>query len=221
MTGLHDLNVQLEFGVNGASGNSDTTDLRFAAKAGKESETRRWAFDTAYFYSDSDGETTRSDYTVGLVHDWLLKESPWFVFANGRVDFDDFEEWDYRGNAAAGVGYQLIDKETLNVRLRAGAGAVKEFGSEDEDVRPEGSLGGELKWTIAPNHTFAAAVTAFPSFDEAGEVRVLASADWTLKLSQADGLSLKFGVVDEYDSLAADGTDKNDFKYYGALVLDF
>ena len=221
LTGLHDLGAQLEFGVNGAQGNSDTADLRIAAKAGRETESRRWAFDTAYFYSANDGETSRSDYTVGLVHDWLTKDSPWFVFASGRVDFDDFEEWDYRGNAAGGVGYQLIKNEKLNVRLRAGAGAVKEFGSDDDDVRPEGSLGGELKWQIAPNHTFAAGVTVFPSLKDSGEFRALASADWTLKLDQADGLSLKFGVVNEYDSLAGDGTDKNDLKYYGALVVDF
>ena len=158
---------------------------------------------------------------MGFVNDWLFKDSPWFVFASGRVDFDDFQDWDYRGNAAVGVGYELIDTDTLTVRLRGGVGAVKEFGSDDEDVRPEGNVGGELKWQITPRQTFAAAVTAYPSFDEFGEVRARASADWTLKVDQADGVSLKVGVVDEYDSLADGDTDKNDFKYYGALVIDF
>jgi len=221
LTQLHDWNAQLEIGVNGSQGNSETADLRIAAKAGNETESRRWAFDTAYFYSASNGEATRSDFTLGFVNDWLFKDSPWFVFASGRVDFDDFQDWDYRANAAAGVGYELIDTDTLTVRLRGGAGAVKEFESDDEDVRPEGNVGGELKWQITPRQTFAAAVTAYPSFDEFGEVRVRASADWTLKVDQADGVSLKVGVVDEYDSLADGDTDKNDFKYYGALVVDF
>ena len=221
LTFLHDNNVQFELGLNGASGNSETTDLRAAAKAGRESETRRWAFDAAYFYSKSDGDSTRNDSTIGLVHDWLKPESPWFLFAQGRADFDDFQDWDSRVNGAAGVGYQWIKTDTLNVRLRVGAGAVKEFGSDNEDVRPEGSVGGELTWKIKPNQTLAAAVTAFPSFDDAGEVRVRASADWTLKVDQADGISIKLGVLDEYDSLAGAGTDKNDFKYYAALVVDF
>ena len=221
LTQLHDWNAQLELGVNGSQGNSETADLRVALTAGNETEARRWAFDTAYFYSASDGNTTRSDFTLGYVNDWLFKDSPWFVFASGRVDFDDFQDWDYRVNAAVGVGYELIDTDTLTVRLRGGVGGVKEFGSDDEDLRPEGSAGGELKWLITPSQTFAAAVTAYPSFDEFGEVRVRASADWTLKVDQADGVSLKLGVVDEYDSLADGGTDKNDFKYYGALVIDF
>ena len=221
LTQIHEWGAQLELGVNGSQGNSETADLRVAVKAGNETEARRWVFDTAYFYSASDGDATRSDFTLGFVHDWLFKDSPWFVFASGRVDFDDFQDWDYRGNATAGVGYELIDTDTLTVRLRGGVGAVKEFGSDDEDLRPEGSAGGELKWLITPSQTFAAAVTAYPSFDEFGEVRVRASADWTLKVDQADGVSLKVGVVDEYDSLADGGTDKNDLKYYGALVIDF
>ena len=221
LSALHDLNVQLELGANGSQGNTETADLRAALKAGRETDKRRWAFDTAYFYSTTDGDTSRNDLTLGLVNDWLFKDSPWFVFAQGRADFDDFQDWDYRVNGAGGVGYQLIDTDAVSLRLRGGVGAVQEFGSDDETLRPEGSFGGELNWVINERQTFGAAVTAFPSFDEAGEVRVRANADWTLKIDQADGVSIKLGVVEEYDSLAGAGTDKNDFKYYAALVVDF
>ena len=221
LSALHDRNVQLEFGVNGARGNSDTADVRLAAKAGRETDARRWAFDTAYFYATTDGDATRNDLTLGLTNDWLYKDSPWFVFAQGRADLDDFQDWDHRVNGAAGVGYELIETDTLTARLRAGIGAVREFGSDDSTWRPEGSFGGELNWAPKKNHTLAAAVTAFPSLDDVGEVRVRASADWTLKIDQADGMSLKLGVVDEYDSLAGGTTKKNDLKYYAALVIDF
>jgi len=42
--------------------------------------------------------------------------------------------------------------------------------------------------------------------------------EWKLRIAFTQGLSLKIGVNDEYDS--ASENSKNDLKYYTALALD-
>ncbi len=210
---------KLELGFNGSEGNSDILNLYAAFKSEKADKSDRWRYDASYFLSESDGVNTKNQFTTGLLKDWFIPDSRWFFFAEGRFDIDEFKSWDYRASVAAGPGYKLIDEENLKITLRAGAGGAKEWGSEDDEFRPEANAGGELAWNITPKSKIAAATRFYPSLEDPADFRVVSSAEWVYKLEE--NISLKFGVEDEYESEVDSNREKNDIRYYGAIVFEF
>ena len=216
-----DWSSRFEVGFNGAEGNSENANIYAAFKTTKETETDRWAVDWSYFLNTSQGDRTRNDMTAGVLKDWLFPDEPWFYFATGRADYDEFQDWDYRLSGAGGVGYEFIKTETLDLVGRAGVGLTQEFGGDDDELTPEGYLGLEVKWQISPSQHIAAGTTFHPSFGDFGEYRVLSNAEWVYKLDREKGISLKIGVANEYESITEDDSEHNDLKYYGAFVIEF
>ena len=102
---------------------------------------------------------------------------------------------------------------------RAGLGANQTFGDREE-LTFEGLLEVDATWRISAVQTLTFTNTLHPSLSETGEYRNLTTLDWTLDLDQASGLGVKVGISNDYDSLAEDAPDKNDFKYTAALVWD-
>ena len=84
------------FGLSGQQGDSETTDLTSAFDADFEDDTRRWAFDARYNFSAADGSPTQNNAMTSLERDFLFADSPWFAFARGRFDYDQFRTWRFR-----------------------------------------------------------------------------------------------------------------------------
>jgi len=214
-------NISLELGLNGTSGNTETSDVRMSLLVNRTTEALRTNLDAQYFFGQSDGETRTNRFTAGGRNDWLVPGSPVFYFVQARYDADEFQSWDQRITGGGGLGYNLLDSETLSLTARGGAGFVKEFGSIDESFEPEGIVGVDLSWQIAENQTLTAASTWFPLLTNASDYRVVASADWTLNIDHLNGIDFKLGVQDEYQSMVDPGIEHNDLKFYGALVFHF
>jgi hypothetical protein len=61
-----------------------------------------------YRTASADGTTTEKRFTAELFKDWLLPGEDYFYFANGRYDWDDFQDWDSRWSGFGGIGYQFL-----------------------------------------------------------------------------------------------------------------
>lgn len=212
---------QFEIGISGAEGNTETADIRVGLRTNREDEKSRMKFSVTYQWSTSSGETIRNQGNAFIFHDWLIPDSPWFTFVNGNYDFDEFRSWEHRVSGFGGFGYGLVETETLEMTTRLGGGATKEFGGAD-DIRPEGLLSGALvKWKPTDAQTVTAFARLYPDLSDFFKFRFLTGLEWFIMIDQADGLSMKFGIENEYESITAGGEDRNDMKYYGALVIDF
>jgi putative salt-induced outer membrane protein YdiY len=210
-----------ELGLNGTSGNTRTQDLRAAIGALLETPSERWKFDAVYLRSKTDGEVTKKNWYVAGLHDWLFKDSPWLLFAQARYDWDEFQEWDSRVSAGVGVGYTVINTEQTKGRLRAGFfETMEKGGSNDGEWRPEGMLGAEATHQLSKSQSIEGAITWFPDLQNSGEYRIVASASWSIKLTD-NGLSLKAGVEEEYDTHREDPYEREDVKYFVALLYEF
>src|SRR5699024_718144 len=129
-----------------------------------------------YFFNSSDGETTQNQFSAELEHDWLNPDSPWFYFASGRYEYDEFQNWKSRISAYGGVGYTFIKTKELEVLGRAGFGATKNLGG-NHDLIPEAMLGASVvKWHITPNQTLALSNTIYPALSHLGRFRDLFDA---------------------------------------------
>lgn len=209
-----------ELGFTGTDGNTQTSSVSVGFAALRENDEERTKLALSVFRNEDDGTRTRNEATGELLHDWLMPGSPWFKFINAKLEYDEFRDWETRASAFVGVGKQIIDSDKDSLIGRAGIGGSYEYGTVNEPVL-EALLGLEWVHTISDKQTLSAYVTFFPDLDEFGESRTLAGAAWTIAIDEADGLSLKLGIDNEYESTTEGTAKHNDVKYYGALVFDF
>ncbi len=209
---------RFDLGIAGSAGKSSNSQINLGFTADFEDERSRISHKTAYFRAESEGETSDHSFYSLLNKDWLTPNTPWIKFANGRIDLDEFKDWDYRLNASGGVGYEFINSDTFLLVGRSGLGFSQTFGGEREEFTPEGSLGIESKWQISDYQSLKAANTYYPSLDNVSDFRNISTLDWTLDLNTFAGMALKLGLSNEYDSNTDGDTEKNDFKYTVSLA---
>lgn len=216
-----DSKVELGFNGSGSDSDSDTQNAFVRIATRNENERTRWLADASYFLGRSNGQTTRNQSDVKITHDWLFQDSPWFAFGRGEYKFDQFRAWKHRASAYGGMGYVFLDSQTWELTGRLGLGGTYEFGTIEEWT-PEAFFGGSAaKWNLTRRQTLASELVYFPSLEALEEYRIQGKLWWQYKLDFLDGLSLKVGAEDEYDSDPDESDDRHDFKYYGALVFEF
>ena len=208
-----------QLGVSGAQGNTENSDVLAALDMGYEDEHKRWAFDAAYRFGKADGETTQHDAFAQLRRDWLLEGSPWFVFALGRFDYDQFKSWTYRVSASPGIGYQFVKSERFELQGLLGPSITKQF--DENDFFVEALVGLEGIWKISKDHSVSLSNTIYPALNDLGEFRNLSTLAWKWKLMEDPGLSLIAGVDNEYQSQIESGFKHNDLKYSTSIGIDF
>jgi len=216
---LNDWQRRLSIGITGAAGKSENQKINAGFTADFEDATTRWSHETAYYRNEADGALSDNSFRTLLNRDWLRPGSPWFQFAGGRFDWDEFQDWDTRLTGNAGVGYEFFSSDRYRLLGRTGIGANQTFGDREE-LTLEGLVEVDATWRISSAQTLAFTNTFHPNLEESGEYRNLTTLDWTLDLDEQSGLGLKVSLSNDYDSLAIDAPDKNDFKYTGALVWE-
>lgn len=221
MATLKRWNTSIEIGASATRGNSETADLRIAASAERETEARRIGFEIGYYGASADNRTTNNELAASLLHDWLLAESPWFYFVGGDYDFDQFEDWRHRVAANAGVGYTWNATDALQVVPRAGFGFAREFGGDDDQIRPEALAGARVAWKPEGSHAVEAASFIYPDLDEFGESRIESSLSWSMDLPDLEGMAFKWGLEHEYESRTEGDQQHNDLKLFATMVFDF
>lgn len=214
---------KFRFTLGGASttGNSESANISSIFTATRETPQIKTAIDASYFYGRSDGETSENRLSGGVRHDWLNPGSAWFFFIDGRYDHDQFQSWDNRVQGHFGLGRHLIESPQLRLDLLAGVGAVKEWGSDNDGVRPEGLLGIDGEYAFAERHSLRFASTIFPDLSNIEDFRWVNTAAWAWTIDKESDLALTAGLQHEYQSEVDAGRDRNDLRIYAGLQLDF
>jgi len=214
---------EAELGFSGSRGNTSSDDLRAAVTSKMQAERNRISLDAKFSQSSADGEETRNDFTAGIVHDWLMPGSPWFVFAQGRYDHDEFQSWDHRFSAHAGPGYELVRTSVLDLTVRAGAGATEAL-NDDKAAEFEGQFEAEVTWRVAKGVELGGKSTYYPSLSGnsfGSPYRWVNSAYCKMRLAGFETMSVKFGVEDEYESDVPAGDRRHDSKLFASVVVAF
>jgi putative salt-induced outer membrane protein YdiY len=209
---------EIEAGLNGATGNSESLSIHVGYSGKYKDEDHGWKLITAYDKAKSDGEISRNQFYADLLKEWYWNSSPWFAFTQGRYDWDELKDWDYRLSGSAGVGYEFIHNDSWYLVSRIGLGGNKVYGNVDEVFTQEANLGLDAAWTISERESVDFKTTFYPSLEEEGEYRNITAFNWRMVMSEQASLAMKIGLLNEYDSQAAPGIEKSDFKYTLSLV---
>jgi putative salt-induced outer membrane protein YdiY len=214
--------VALEVGLNGAEGNSDSLNGRAGLVAAREDDGGRWKLDASWDVGEADGTRTKNRFTAGAHRDFKTKWDRWTFFGDARYDRDQFTEWDQRASISGGAGYALVKRDAFTAALRFGAAGTKEWGSMDDDhVRPEGLLGGDVTWKPAGIHEIGAGSTWYPDLADGPEYRLVSYATWKIRLDEKGAVSLRLGVDHELDTHRAPPFKRQDVRYFALLIVEF
>ena len=211
----------VDISMDSSTGNTDEQSLRFGGHLAKEFANTRGTLDTSYYYKVKKGIVTDNKFTLGYLHDWLDPESDWFKFTYSRFDYDEFESWDQRANLLVGPGYHLINNDEIKLDARLGFGPRKEWGSQNDDMKFEGAIGGSFEWTINKKEKLKFASYFLPTFGDLDDYRGRISGDWRFLFDKDLNLSFLVGTFYEYQSIVDPDKTHGDMRTYLGLRFEF
>lgn len=211
----------VELGLNGSTGNTETFTLRFGSHLKRKTESRVLSLDLNYRKVETDGEESANRMLGEGRQEYLFTESPWSLYIHGLIEYDEFRDFDLRLAGDAGVGYDLIRTGATRITLRSGPSFSQEIGGSNDDFVPELVFGGDFDCQISKRNKLTAKVDFYPSVkDPIDDYRCNSEGAWELLLSEEMNLSLKFSIMDRYDSTP--GTRlANDLDYAALLLWKF
>jgi len=207
----------IELGINGSEGNNNVFSMRTGGHVKRE--TKVWKLDSSLYYNKnhSNGVETQNNGKFDLRLDRILAESPWTLFILENLIYDEFQPWDVQLSPNTGVGYRAINTEFITMLTRFGAGATRDFGGADEDWQPTALLGLDYEHKISKTQRLTAKVDYFPEWEDYRNYRVVSDFGWQIDLDRPKNVSLKFALVDRYDS-TPDGAQPNNVDYSVLLI---
>ncbi len=220
----------IEMGFKGAAGPSVNATFRTAFNTRYEDAEHRWDFKSFYIYDSTNRIASENRVNAVLVKDWFFPDTRWFAFASVAYDWDEFKDWDHRLQLSVGPGYQFIKTEEWEFSGRMAGTGIVEFDRTVEDAGSptgfseenvlgfEAMIGAELTWHVTAKQSFTLSNYFYPSITDAGEFRNLTNIDWTHKIDWFEGLALKFGIRNEYDTTES---IPNEFRYNFSLLWGF
>ena len=215
-------NRNINLGLNGTIGDTDTTNLTAGFNFNYADEFKRWRFTGRYFFNRSDDEGDNDNNAlVDLRRDWLIPMSNWFGFTAFRYQFDQFESWQHRTTFSLGPGYHLVKSEAHTLDTTLGVAFTREFG-ERQDSKGEAVWGLEYAWQISDRQSFTFRNDFFPEFSPSpGEFRNFTVSEYSIVLTKEPVLKWTAGIQNDYETDIEPGDKENDFRYYMALGIDW
>ncbi len=231
-----DWDSSIELGLRGSSGSSVNANFRGAINTRYEDADHRWDFKSFYLSASEDNISSENRVNALLVKDWFFVDTKWFAFASTMYDWDEFKDFDHRVQISVGPGYQFIKTEEWELSGRVAGTGLFEFDKtqfdavgnpiidangkvEKKDVLGfEAMIGGDLTWHITAKQHFTLSNYFYPSLTDSGAFRNLTNITWLHSIDWFEGLAIKFGIRNEYDTSES---IKNDFNYNFSLLWGF
>lgn len=210
----------VELGMNGTDGNTETFNVRLGVTAKHKTETLVRSLQFTTIQKSANGVTTANTALLDGRLDWPMPGTRWNYFIHGLAEYDEFKAFDVRLSGDTGFGYEWIQNDMTTLISRSGLAFSHEIGGPDNTVHPELLFGGEYKHKFNPTHSVSFKTDYYPKVTDFTDFRLNSQASWEIALAQAWGLSLKLSIIDRYDS-TPQGKRPNDLDYSTLLLWSF
>jgi putative salt-induced outer membrane protein len=207
---------EVELGGSISTGNTD--EQSFAGGVELEKETPKWARDLGISVDRKreSGEKTKDRYF--LAYSSQLKLSP-RLYAVGVLwgERDPFAGYDYRFSESLGLGYRLVDRTGLKLRVEAGP-ALRQAGYLSNDYESTLAARGAayLTWNLGPRLRYTQSLVTYL---ETKNSTLLAASALTTKLQGAVSARASYEVRHEADP--PQGRQKTDTTTRMTFVFGF
>jgi len=205
----------VRFGFNTSSGNTENTNMNFQFHTKRTSKKYLTKFDSEYRFATRNGIDSQNRLDLDFRHEWLAPEGHkigWWTTAS--FEADEFQDWDYRVAAHAGISYQFIKNDKTNLKGRTGFGGSQTFGGTIDDFRPEALVTGiDLKHRFNDIMNIEGGSEYFVDISEVTRDRFNNHLKWNILLDKESNMNLQFKLTHKYDSQPGGTKDNNDLYF--------
>lgn len=209
----------VRLGLNASQGNTENSNLNVQFHTVRKSEKYRTKLESEYRFATRNGVDSQNRFELDLRHEWLPPEGTkvgWWATAS--LEMDEFQDWDYRITAHAGISYQFIKNEKTNFKARTGFGGSQTFGGTLDDFRPEALVTGiDLRHKINEVMNFELGSEYFVDVSQIKRDRLNNHLKWNILLDKESNMNLHFKLTHRFDSEPG-GTKANNDLYYDITV---
>lgn len=214
----------VRFGLTYSDASDVSLNLNLGLTLQKKTDLESFLLTASYFYARNSSGVTDNDVIAVADQTWYFgtKEAPsrWNVFAKGTYQWDEFELWEQRLSAYAGLGYALIRDKDLTVGSRFGAGGTLETGG-NRSFDPQFLFEINANWTINEMQSFIGALSFAPEMTNFTNFLLTTSFTYQIKFGTDTPWAFNFSVLDIYDSEPGPDGTTNDLKVVIALGYTF
>lgn len=210
---------RLEAGAQVRSGNTDSTDVMVGYRAQRQSGKSELAVDLNATYGETDGERTAQRAQAEARLDRFHSER-FFSFYLLALEHDALEDLDLRAQQQAGIGYKFILTPRTLVQGEIGSGVREElFENGEWEIAPIGRIGGKWSQKIGTASKLEVRAAFLPDLIDLGTYRMEGEA--ALNTPLTNHFSLRFSLLDSFDSNPQPGIEKNDLTLLSSIVWSF
>ena len=198
---------------------SSTYNTRLGVEAHYKTDAEQFDVTGSWYWNQSNGRTSDNDILVRAAQQWFIADSRWLYFAQGTWQYDQFEEWTHRVSPYGGMGYKLVDDDSLKLTLKGGAGATWRY--HGNSVDPQLLFEVNTNWNIDERQQLEGFASIAPNPTDWSNYLLTLKLDWKLKIADDSPWSFSLGIRNIYDSNPTGDSDGNDLKAYAGLSMDF
>jgi putative salt-induced outer membrane protein YdiY len=205
----------VRFGLNSSSGNTENTNLNLQFHTKRKSKKYLTKFDSEYRFATRNGVDSQNRLEIDFRHEWLAPEGHkvgWWTTAS--FELDEFQDWDYRASAHAGISYQFIKNEKTKFKGRTGFGGSQTFGGTEDDFRPEALVTGlDLTHRFNEVMNIEAGTEYFVDVSQVSRDRLNNHVKLNILLDKESNMNLQFKLTHKFDSEPGGVKDNNDIYF--------
>ncbi|MGJ8636077.1 MAG: DUF481 domain-containing protein [Phycisphaerales bacterium] len=205
----------VRLGLNASQGNTENSNLNVQFHTVRKSKKYRTKFDSEYRFATRNGVDSQNRLDLDLRHEWLAPEGHkvgWWATAS--LEMDEFQDWDYRVAAHAGISYQFIKNDKTNLKARTGFGGSQTYGGTTDDFRPEALVTGiDLRHKINEVMNLELGSEYYVDISEVARDRLNNNLKWNILLDKESNMNLQFKLTHRFDSEPGGTKDNNDLYY--------
>ncbi len=202
----------VRLGFNTSSGNTENTNLNIQFHTKRKSKKYLTKFDSEYRFATRNGVDSQNRLDLDFRHEWLAPEGHkvgWWTTAS--FEADEFQDWDYRASAHAGISYQFVKNDKTNLKGRTGFGGSQTFGGTVDDFRPEALVTGiDLKHRFNDIMNIEGGSEYFVDISQVTRDRLNNHLKWNILLDKESNMNLQFKLTHKFDSEPGGTKDNND-----------
>jgi putative salt-induced outer membrane protein YdiY len=207
-----------------AEGNTDSRTVGLSLEAVQRRENDRINFDAAWDYGEDKvlgvWQLNQRRTGAGIKYDYFLSKRL-YALATTRALGDTMADLDLRFSAGAGLGYQLVETETLGVLIEAGPSYFR------EDYRsPVPSVdylaarcAYKVTWAMTDTTRIIHGIEAFPSLERHDDIYF--NMNTKLQLDFTKSMFAQMEWVWDYDNTPSPGRDRSDNRYIVSVGWKF
>lgn len=199
-----------------ADGNTDSRTAGFSLEAIQRRENDRINFDAAWNYGENkvagDWQLNQRRAGAGIKYDYFLSKRL-YALATTRVLGDTMADLDLRFSAGVGLGYQLVETETLSVLIEGGPSYFREdfrSATPSQDYLAA-RCAYKVNWSMTDTMRFIHGVEAFPSLEQHDDVYF--NMNTRLQVDFTRSMFAQLEWVWDYDNTPSPGRDRSDNRY--------